>query len=88
MTTLLLVQALSEDQAVRAVWNLPDVRVWSERQGRRPVSMAEWNAAELAWRVGLFENHPDHLVRWATFQIDGRSGRPRRWNPEKDAWDP
>jgi hypothetical protein len=90
MTALLLVQALSEDQAVRAVWDRPEVQAWAERvrkhEGVRPVSMAQWDAAEVAWHVGLFESHETHLVRWATFQVDGRSGRPRRWNHERDGW--
>jgi hypothetical protein len=92
MTALLLVQALSEDQAVRAVWARPDVQAWAERvrshEGVRPVSMQAWNAGDVAWSVDLFESHADHLVRWASFQTDGRSGRLRRWNPERDAWGP
>ena len=91
MTALLLVQALSEDQAVRAVWARPDVQAWAERVGShagvRAISMAAWTAGDVAWSVGLYESHDDHLVRWATFQVDGRTGRPRRWNPDRDGWD-
>ncbi len=80
----LLLLAGPED--VDRVLRHPQVQAWAERvrrtSGVKAVAMVEERG-----EIGLFEDHPDHLVRWATIRIDPR-GRLEAWDVESDDWRP
>lgn len=89
---------LTQEQARKILWDLPEVVKWSRDTSAskvRPVDKVERTPSDFkadgekpAWRFYFGESHKDRTILWQRFQVDAVSGDVSVWAPFKGRYIP